>query len=147
MEGDTEQELPDDIHVQVTQLSEQGNVYLNAGIADKAITVWKEALHLLPTPQRQWEAATWLHASLGNAFRSTGDFENALSHFQSAASSADGQTNPFVLISLGATFYDLGRIEEATDPLLRTFMLEGRDIFEEFGGPYFDHLLRRKLVG
>jgi tetratricopeptide (TPR) repeat protein len=144
--GDSDDELPDDIYEKVTDLSERGNLLLDAGHPDSAIEVWNEALALLPHPQKKWEAGMWLHASLGQAYRDKGDLTNALSHLQSAHGSADGHLNPFVLISLGATLYDLGRPEEAADHLLRAYMLEGKGLFDEFGGPYLGFLRSRKLA-
>ncbi|MBO0664589.1 hypothetical protein LQ948_18755 [Jiella sp. MQZ9-1] len=141
-----EDELPDDIYDQIKVLSERGNVMLEAGDADGAIAVWHEALGMLPSPQKRWEAWVWLNASLGEAYRDKGDLQRALACFQAAAAGADGHMNPFVLISLGATLYDLGRTDESTDPLLRAFMLEGREIFDEYGGPYLDHLRQKGLI-
>jgi tetratricopeptide (TPR) repeat protein len=141
-----DEDLPDDIYQKVTGLSEQGNLLLGADDPARAIASWQQALALLPLPQKKWEAAMWLHASLGDAYRVQGDHVNALSHFQSAAGAAEGHLNPFVLISLGATLYDLGRRQEATDPLLRAYMIEGKELFDEFGGPYFEHLNSQGLI-
>ncbi len=139
-------ELPDNVYSQIAVLSERGKRALDAGDGAGAIRVWRQALDLLPPPQQQWEAAMWLHASMGDAFRAEGNEDKALEQFQAAAASDGGGTNPFVQISLGATLYDLGRTKEARDSLLRAYMLEGNDIFGAFGGPYLDYLKAEKLV-
>ena len=141
-----EDELPDDIYDRVTELSEKGNIALNAGDAAGAIAYWSEALKLLPSPQSKWEAALWLHASIGDALRQQGRLEEALSAFQSAYASAEGHFNPFVQVSLGMTLLDLGRAEEATDPLLRAYMMEGEEIFRGSDPKYLDHLAQRRLL-
>ncbi|WP_105401794.1 hypothetical protein [Neorhizobium sp. T7_12] len=61
--------LADDIHDRVTELSEQGNDLFDRGDAKAAISVWRWALQLLPEPRCKWEAAVWLHASIGEAQR------------------------------------------------------------------------------
>lgn len=141
-----EDELPDDIHERITDLSEQGNDMLDAGNADGAIVVWRSALALLPEPKQKWDAAMWLHASIGDAQQQKGETEDALSSFRQAAASADGYANGFVQLGIGTCLYDLGRLEESTDPLLRAYMAEGEEIFEERAPKYMDHLRSRKLI-
>jgi len=144
--NDMPQELPDDVFDRITELSEQGNELLDDGEADAAILVWRSALQLLPEPQRLWEAAIWLHASIGDAQREKGDIDGALQSFQQAAASADGHANGFVQLGIGTCLFDLGREAESTDPLLRAYMAEGDDIFEESDPKYLDHLRRQKLI-
>lgn len=139
-------ELPNDIHDRVTDLSERGNALLDENDAQGAVALWQQALALLPEPKAIWDAATWLYASIGDAERQSGNLEAALAAFRAAMASGDGQSNPFVQISLGATLLDLGYIDEATDSLLRAYMLEGKEIFNEFGGPYFQFLREKGLV-
>ncbi|MFC5445227.1 tetratricopeptide repeat protein [Rhizobium halophytocola] len=120
----------------------------DAGDAEGALTVWTEALALLPEPRRRWEALLWLNASIGDAERERGNIEAALAAFEEAAASAgmEGVTNPFVLWGIGACLYDLGRVEEATDPLPRAYMLEGEEIFEDSDPRYLEHLRQRGLI-
>nr|WP_237072653.1 MULTISPECIES: hypothetical protein [Rhodobacterales] len=88
----------------------------------------------------------WLYASLGDAYRAKNDHENALSAFQSANASGDGAMNAFVQFGLGVSLYDLDRKDEATNPLLRAYMMEGRDIFKEEPFGYLKHLADQKLI-
>lgn len=139
-------ELPDSIYTQVTDLSERGNVRMEAGLYDEAIALWEQALRLIPQPEAKWDAALWLHASIADALRSMGAVSDALRRFQVAARCADGATNPFVLFSIGACEVDLGHEDAAVDPLLRAYMLEGDELFADQDPRYFDLLRRRKLV-
>ncbi|CDZ32529.1 Hypothetical protein NGAL_HAMBI1145_13000 [Neorhizobium galegae bv. officinalis] len=141
-----EEELPDEIHDRVTDLSEQGNDMLDAGNADGAIAVWRSALTLLPEPRQKWDATMWLYASIGDAQQQKGETEEALSSFHQAAASADGYANGFVQLGIGTCLYDLGRLEESTDPLLRAYMAEGEEIFEDSEPRYLDYLRKRKLL-
>lgn len=146
MVDDTGDELPDDIYEEVTKRSERGNVLLESGDPQGAIREWGVALRYLPEPSRKWEAAMWLHASIGDAQRQAGDIIAALQSFQTAAACADGYANPFVLLGVGTCLYDLGRKDESTDPLLRTYMLEGSEIFDEIDPVYLGHLRSKKLI-
>ena len=140
------EELPDDIYDRVTELSEQGNDLLDRGDTKAAISIWRSALQLLPEPRRQWDAAVWLHASIGDAQREDGDLNAALDSFLQAAASGDGYANSFVQLGIGTCLYDLGRYEESTDPLLRAYMGEGEEIFAESDPKYLDYLRKRRLL-
>lgn len=137
-----ESELPDDIYERVCDLSETGNNLLEEGQIDEAIAIWQSALALLPEPRQKWEASMWLHASIGDAQQQGGRTQDALDSFKKAAASADGYANGFVQLGIGTNLFDLGRTEESTDPLLRAFMAEGEEIFEESNPKYLDHLRR-----
>ena len=140
-------ELPDDIYDRITILSENGNDALEGrGDADEAIGLWQEALKALPDPKLRWAAATWLHASIGEAHRMESRLPEALASFQMAHAADGGAHNAFVQYGLGACLFDLDRKADATDPLLRAYMLEGRDIFREGKRDYLDHLRAQGLV-
>lgn len=138
--------LPDAIFKDVEDLSECGNTHMQAGLYDAAVVVWQQALRLLPPPQAQWDAALWLHASIGDAFRAKGEIAAALDSFQNAARCADGAVNPFVLFSIGACNVDSGHEDVAVDPFLRAYMLEGEGIFEGQDLEYIKVLQKRNLI-
>lgn len=141
-----DEELSDDVYGSIEVLSEKGNVSMDAGDPTSAIKYWREALTLLPQPISKWDAALWLYASIGDAWRMLGDFENALTAFNSAEAAADGHLHPFVQLGLGMSLYDLGRKKAATDPLLRAYMLEGEAIFSDGGAKYLQYLKDQGLV-
>lgn len=144
--NDAQDELPDDVHERITELSEDGNDRLDRGDARGAIAAWQKALQLLPEPRRKWDAALWLHASIGDAQRQDGDIAAALDSFQQAAASSDGYANGFVQLGIGTCLYDLGHEEESADHLLRAYMAEGEEIFEESDPKYLDYLRKKKLI-
>lgn len=139
-------ELPNDILDKVTALSEEGDELVEAGNDAGAISVWRAAFALLPQPQDQWEAATWLLASIGEAQANMGEEEEALATFQRAAKTEDGLVNPFVQIMLGSLLFDHGRDEESEGPLLKAYEMEGEEIFEDFGLQYLEYLQERGLI-
>lgn len=142
-----QEELPDDIYDRVAELSEQGNDFLDRGDTKAAISSWGAALQLLPEPRRKWDAALWLYASIGDAQRQQGDLDEALSSFRQAAASSDGCANSFVQLGIGTCLFDLGRQDECTDALLRAYMSEGEEIFEEPDPKYLDYLRKQRLIG
>jgi tetratricopeptide (TPR) repeat protein len=145
--NNAQEELPDDIYDRVTELSEQGNDFLDRGDTKAAISRWGAALQLLPEPRRKWDAALWLHASIGDAQRQQGDIEEALDSFRQAAASSDGYANSFVQLGIGTCLFDVDRQDESTDALLRAYMSEGEEIFEESDPKYLDHLREQRLIG
>jgi tetratricopeptide (TPR) repeat protein len=122
--------LPPQVQTDVEALSEEGNLLFDEQRFEEAIDCWQRALRRLPAPQVDWEAAMWLCASIGDAHFQLGQFENAKCALLDALSAPDGNANPFVLFRLGQTHLRLGDHEQATDFLLRAYMLDGQNIFD-----------------
>jgi tetratricopeptide (TPR) repeat protein len=140
-------DLPQDIYDQVAELSEEGNVALDEdGRPDEAIRVWTEALGLLPQPQNIWEPYHWLHGSIGEAHRQLRDHQTALDHFAIATGSGEGVSNPFLWMRLGQCLRALGRDEEAVEPLLKAYMMEGEEIFASDGQDDLNYLRSQELI-
>ena len=122
--------LPDDIYAEVERLSARGNELLDAADYEGAIEAWNAALALLPEPKAFWDAAMWLHASIGDAAYQAGDDSAALAAFVEASRSADGGRNPYVQINLGVLLLDAGREEQAVPHLLQAYMAGIRHLCE-----------------
>jgi hypothetical protein len=60
-----ENQLPDDICEKIHELSEAGNNLCEVNEFSRAVDQWTKALTLLPEPKVEWEAYTWLSASVG----------------------------------------------------------------------------------
>jgi len=133
-------ELEGDLYRKVTRLSEQGNKHMEAEAWDKALGAFDEALDLLPEPKSQWEAALWLHASIGDACFMKKDFVRAKEALFDVLNCPDGMANPFVLIRLGEVLYELKDTEGAKEYLLRAYMMEGEEIFEAEDPKYLSFL-------
>lgn len=121
---------------------------LAEGMHDRAgaIRVWTEALELLPEPKTQWEAALWLYASIGDAYRAAGDLPAAQEALFDALNCPDGHANPLVLLRLGQTLADRGEVDRGTEYLLRAHILYGTDVFDEDEQPYLKLLRDRELM-
>lgn len=124
-------ELPDAIYDRVTVLSEKGNDALDAGRPAEAIARWREALALLPEPALQWDAAGWLHASIGDALWQAGRPRDAAEELRTALGCSGVLDNPFVYFRLGQAQHALGQEQPATENLLKAYMLAGEEIFDD----------------
>jgi len=129
-------ELSDDIYSKITDFSDQGNDYLDEGNYDKAILAFENALKLLPEPKAQWEAYTWLKASIGDAHFQSNRFSECSESEFDALNGPDAMENPFIHLRLGQALFELGHMERAESELLQAYMLEGKVIFSEDNPKY-----------
>lgn len=142
-------ELPDDIYEQIEALSEEGNDLSDDDDPAGAEAVWRQAMDLLPEPRVDWEAYTWLSASIGEACYQQGKIDDAVQSFFDALNGPGGQDNPFVHYMLGKSLLKQDQPDRAIDELLRAYMLDGVDIFDsdEAEGPDMLQMLQdRGLV-
>ncbi|MCY1445511.1 hypothetical protein D9M71_620280 [compost metagenome] len=75
-----------------------------------------------------------------------GQLEEAKAYLLDALNCPDGHANPFVLLRLGQALVDLGNESVGVDYLLRAYILEGEEVFEEDGVQYLQLLRNRKLI-
>jgi hypothetical protein len=140
-------DLPATLADEIDKFSEQGNVLLDDQHDWRgAVAQWRQGLALLPEPKSQWEAWTWLNASIGDAFRSGNALEDAKAALFDALNGPDGEANPFILVRLGQTLVDLGDTEGGVEYLLRAYMIDGDEVFESDGARYLQMLRDRALI-
>lgn len=140
-------QLDDEISNKIDKLAEQGSLLLDeSGEPLAAIEVWQEALELLPEPKADWEAATWLNASIGEAYFVEDQKDNALAYLMNALNCPDGHMNPFILLRIGQILVDKGQTDAGIEYLLRAYMLDGTEVFEEDSTQYLDLLKKRNLI-
>ncbi len=133
-------ELDENIHYRITALSKEGDSFIENGNHIDAIKKYNLALDLLPAPKDQWEASTWLYVAIGDAFFYADNYQAAYDFFMDALNFPDSTDNPFINLRLGQTLYHLGHHDKAIDSLLKAYMLDGEDIFENEDDIYFDFL-------
>lgn len=68
---------------------------------DEAIQRWSAALELLPEPRVDWEAYTWLCASIGDAQYQLEEFEAARQSFFDALNGPADRRTPLFTIDWG----------------------------------------------
>lgn len=140
-------DLPQQLYDQIELLSNDGNDFEEQGQFAQAITAWTQARDLLPDPKDDWEAYTWLSASIGDAHFQLGELPAAREALFDALNGPDGQENPFIHYRLGQTTIALGNEEGGIAELLKAYMLDGETIFlEDDDGPALLQLLKSKKI-
>ncbi len=142
-DDDDNPELPDELHRRIVKLSERANEAIDGGKPADAIELLNEALDLLPPPEHDWDAWTWLNATLGDAHFALADYKNAKIALFDALSGPDGNTNPFVLLRLGQSLLELGESAQARRWLAQAHMLEGDALFQQEPAHYLRFLQER----
>ena len=135
-------QLDDFTHSKIEELSERGNQYLEAKQFDQAIDSFNQAIGYLQGPAEDWEAATWLFGSLGDAYFLSGRSQAALQPLLDAVKCPGGIGNPFLHLRLGQVQFDIGNEILAVDELTRAYMATGKRIFEGEDPKYFTLLTK-----
>ncbi len=129
-------ELSEKVYTKIVELCENGDKYADKDEFDKAIQNYLGALELIPEPKVDWEASTWIYTALGDACYHKKDYLRGSNFFYDALNCPDALGNPFILIRLGQCLYEQGDIEKSKEYLLRAYMMEGDDIFDEEDDKY-----------
>lgn len=128
------------IHEQIQALSAKGDAFAEEGRYGDAIEAYWTAWDLLPEPQTEWEAATWLLAAIGDTNFLGGDFTAGRDNLSTAMHCPGAIGNPFLHLRLGQCQFELGNEDRAADELARAYMSEGHEIFEDQDPKYFAFL-------
>ena len=124
----------------IEQLSEEGNVLFEAEQLQQALRKYEAALNLIPSPKTDWEASTWLYTSIGDVYFSKGEVEQSKESYFNALNCPDGISNGYIHFSLGQVLYELEDFEKSKEYLLRAYMIEGEDIFEDEDEKYIQSI-------
>lgn len=131
-------ELDDQIHEKITEYCAKGDKLADKQEFNAAIEEYKKAKQLIPAPQSDWDATVWVDTAIGDAYFFLADFTQAADSFQAAYNNEP--TNPFILMRLGQSLFELGDLNRSQEYLLRAYMLEGEEIFEHDPPKYLDFL-------
>lgn len=122
-------ELGDKTYTEITRLTDQGQALFDAGKLDEARKLFMQAWTLIPEPQSEWEATTWLAAAIGDIDFLQGRYADARQTLQFAMICPGGLGNPFLHLRLGQSQFELGELDRAADELMRAYMGAGDEIF------------------
>ncbi len=136
-------ELDDRTYAEITRLTDQGQALFDDGKLDEARRVFMQAWALLPEPQSEWEATTWLAAAIGDIDFLEGRYADARQTLQFAMICPGGLGNPFLHLRLGQSLLELGEQDRAADELMRAYMGAGEDIFADQDPKYRAFLATR----
>lgn len=141
-------EITPKTRAKLDELAERGNQLEKEEKYDEAIRVWEEGLSFIPEPQQFYSETIWFLVAIGDVCFQKGLYEKAHGYFDKARGnlSGEGYGNPFVMLRLGECCLEIGDEKNATEYLLRAYMMEGKEIFEpdedgeEDGEKYFEFL-------
>lgn len=137
--------LSEETSRRLDELAITGNRLVDRKDFQRAITAWQQAVDLLPEPKQDWEAYTWLSASIGDSYFQQRRLLDAKDAFENALNGPGGTVNPFIQFRTGQILFRLGDEKKGVDHLLRAYMLDGEDVFvSDAEGAEFLGLLRRK---
>lgn len=142
------EEITPEIKVKLDELAERGNQFEEEERYEEAIQAWEERLHLIPEPQNFFSETIWFLAAIGDVYFKQELYAKAHECFDKARGnlSGEGYRNPFIMLRLGECCLEIGDEKNATEYLLRAYMMEGKEIFEpdedgnDDGQKYFDYL-------
>lgn len=135
-------EISEELQDKLNGLAQTGNAYMNADRYDDALRSWEQGLQLIPEPRQLYAESVWFLASIGDVHFTRKDFQKAHSCYDAARGnvSGEGYANPFVMLRLGQSALEIGDEKNALEFMLRAYMFEGEDIFEDENPKYFSFL-------
>lgn len=136
-------ELTNETHEQIQALCAEGDAFAEEARFAEALERYWAAWDLLPDPQTQWEAATWILAAIGDANFLSGDFTAGRDNLATAMHCPDAIGNVFLHLRLGQCQWELGDLDRAADELARAYMGAGSEIFDAEEAKYFAFLKTR----
>ncbi|VTT98207.1 tpr repeat protein : Uncharacterized protein OS=Methylophilaceae bacterium 11 GN=Meth11DRAFT_0267 PE=4 SV=1 [Gemmataceae bacterium] len=134
--------LSDEVHERIQTLCQQGDALARKRLYPAALEQYWAAWDLLPEPQTEWQAATWILAAVGDANFLSDDFTAGRDNLSLAMHCPGAIGNPFLHLRLGQCQFELGNLDRAADELARAYMGAGPDIFTS-ADKYFAFLKTR----
>ena len=122
--------LTDELDLRIRTLCDQGDALAKTGDYPAALVQYWTAWDLLPDPQTDSNAATWILAAIGDANFLGGDYSAGRDNLSLAMHCPDAIGNPFLHLRLGQCQFELGNLDSAADELARAYMAAGPDIFD-----------------
>jgi len=123
-------ELQGETYERIQALCKQGDTLAENGKYSAALEQYRTAWDLLPEPQTEWEAATWILAAIGEANFLGGEYVAGRDNLTMAMHCPDAIGNPFLHLRLGQCQFELDNLDRAADELARAYLGAGSDIFE-----------------
>jgi len=136
-------ELPSTIHEKIKSYSTKGDALAATGAYREAIAEYNKAWQLVPNPQNEWNAATWILSAIADAAFLGGYKTSAREALQYAMTCPGAVGNPFLHLRYGEVLFDAGELDAAADELMRAYMAQGREIFLSEDPRYINFLETR----
>jgi len=136
-------ELDVQTHETIKSLCAEGDRLANLRRYEEAVAKYNKAWELVPTPQNDWEASTWILAAIADACFLAGYKTSAREALEYALTCPGGAGNPFLHMRYGQVLYDSGEHDGAAEELIRAYMGAGADVFASEEPKYLEFLKTR----
>ena len=133
-------ELDDDLHSKIVLLCKEGDELQRKSHHQEALRKYESAWNLLPEPKEDWEAATWILATMGDTYWSIQDYSKTVSVLTLALKCPSGLGNPFIHLRLGEAYFELSDSFGKRNHLTRAYIGAGREIFKDEDPKYLEFL-------
>src|SRR5580698_4981243 len=121
--------LSEDQRQMIDKLCQKGDQFAQIDQLDDALDQYESAWELLPEPKDQWPAATWILMAVGDVYFEKRDFIAASETLRESLEFPDGEANPFILLRLGQSLFEIGDLNGAADALEAAFNKNGAELF------------------
>jgi tetratricopeptide (TPR) repeat protein len=138
--------LPGDVRQMIDQLCQKGDQFAQIDQFDDALDQYEAAWQLLPEPKNQWPAATWILMAAGDVYFEKRDFVAAAETLRDGLEMPEGENNPFLLLRLGQSLFELGNLDAAAEALEAAYREQGTGLFVDEDPKYLS-FLRTQLGG
>ncbi len=135
--------LSEDIHERIKDLCQAGDAAVDAKDYKTAIVKYREAWKLIPEPQLDWEASTWVLTAIADAYLLNGEHMPARKALEYAMHCPNGLGNPYIHLRLGQAQFELDDMDRAADELARAYIGGGPELFQGQDPRYFEFLKTR----
>ena len=130
--------LPPDVRTMIDKLCQKGDQFAQIDQHDDALDQFEAAWELLPNPKNQWPAATWILMAAGDVYFEKHDYRTASETLRESLDCPDGDSNPFILLRLGQSLFEIGDLDGAADALEAAFRKDGDELFADEDPKYLN---------
>ncbi|QJW99299.1 tetratricopeptide repeat protein [Frigoriglobus tundricola] len=135
--------LSEETHNRIRFLCAQGDEFAGMDDYPAALEQYWAAWDLLPEPQTDWEAGTWILGAVGDANFLSEDYAAGVDNLLLAMHCPNAIGNPFLHLRLGQCQFELNALDRAADELARAYMGAGSELFDDEEPKYFAFLKTR----
>ena len=139
--------LGDGLQAAVSGYCRAGDLLATRGAHEAAIKEYSQAWKLVPDPKNEWEASTFILAAIADSCFHLGKLKSARNALDYAMTCPGAIGNPFLHLRRGQVLYEQNEPDAAANELMRAFMAEGHEIFENEDEKYLNFLASRADLG
>lgn len=132
------EKLPKEIYNSILLKLEAGDQKAKFDHLEEALSFYFNALKLIPEPKNNWKVTLQVVVAIADCYFNLENWNQANDYYNQALFCPDGVSSGYVWLGLGQSYFEIGNLEKAIDCLMSAYMLEGKDIFEDQDGKYFN---------